>query len=170
MLWEFMTACRNLFLIYGPWYCSIFLPFSLSGCLICSFAELQVTWMWTSFPQVKYSLKTGGSRLCVCIQDLRFVHFLCFEHWEGSDDYINHVCVSCSVSGTISLEICFAVLEFAPCMHYMHFHTFQSHKESLSICMQNKYCTCYYFQLCIGQYCMNLLVCLIVLLDVQYVL
>ncbi len=34
--------------------------------------------------------------------------------------------------GTVSLEICFDVLEVASCMHYMHFHTHQSHKESHS--------------------------------------
>ncbi len=142
-----------------------FLPFSLSGCLICSFTELQVTWLWTSFPHVKYSLNTGGSRLCVCIQDLLFVHFLCFEHWEGSD-FLYKSCVS----GTISLEIYFAELEFASHMYYMHFLTLQSHKESLSMCIQKIYCTCYYFQLCIWQFCMNLLICIIVLLDLQYVL
>ncbi len=46
-------------------------------------------------------------------------------------------CVSCSVSGTVSLEIYFAALEFASYMYYMHFHTLQSHKEPLSMCMWN---------------------------------
>ncbi len=126
-----MTACRNLFLIYGPWYCSIFLPFSLSGCLKCSFGELRVTWLWTSFPDVKYSLKTGGSSLCLCLYTrfgvCTFVMFWTLRRFR----FLYKSCVCPVVFLELYLlEICFAVLEFASCIHYMHFHTLQSHKES----------------------------------------
>ncbi len=76
-----------------------------------------LSYEWHDYePHVKYSLNTGGSTLCLCLY-IRFAvcTFLCFEHLEGLVLYINHVCVSCSVSGTISLEIYIAALE-----HLLH--------------------------------------------------
>ncbi len=109
----------NLLQIYGPCYCSISFPFSLSGCLICSFAELRVTRLWTSFLHVNYSLKTRGSRLCVCTKDLLFVRFYVLNIGKVQI-FIQIMCVSCSASRTVSLEICFAALEVDSCMYHKH--------------------------------------------------